>query len=1577
MIVIAFASLQIIARPAGAAGVDQGWGTAAPLVIHQQGNAFAPVVAADSSGNAIVMWSQNMGNRETLWANQFTPLGGGRWAGPTELANGPYDTYGGADIAFDGSGNAMAVYTQWDSGSGYTIFARRYFSGCCWSQPTKIDNTAYSWAYLPYVAMNAGGTAFAVWTEWDGRWSIYANRFAGGAWGNEVRIETNAGGRDASTGDIAVDPSGNAMAIWTENDGIRDNVAVNRYIAGTGWAGPVLIDGTPYDAGGPHVALDGTGNGNAVWHQWDGSSWTIYAARFTTGGGWAPPVVIDSSSAFGSGWPAIATNPAGTMFAVWQQYDGSYNSEYANRFSGGAWAPSATLLETLPGDVGWQDVTVDTAGNAYAVWSQLLPTGKAYAARFNAGTSTWGPAGRLDSASGQPYETRAAIDGSGNAFAVWRQNDGTRDSIYADRYTGAWGGNVRVERDDAGSIRQLGLSVNANGQAVAAWTQDDGGIWNVYASAKEPYYGWWINSIPMELSSTGDAEQPRVAMSATGQGFVVFRQWDGSAWSIYANKMPSWSSNPTLLETRSGDAGDPQVGADSNGNAMAIWSQNDGTAFSIYTSYYSVSLGSWGPATLLDTLPWDAWWSSVQFDKNGNAIAIWYEFDGSSWTIFADRWVGGVWQGARALESSARDDSAPRLSVSPSGDAAAAWIEFDGAYNRIYGSHYSASTDSWGTPALLTAPISGDAINPWVATDYYGNAIVVFQQWSGSSWQIWAAWNYGTNWYGPQPLNYNPGDQSNPTIAETLNGHAVATWDQWDGTQYRIWSARWDPVQGWVGIAPVESGSMSAVDPIVGVDAGGQADVVYQQYDGERWLPWTNHFTVRDGSPLLTLFSPLEGAVTNNANFFVSGQTDPGLVVYVDGTPVTAGPYGNFGTVATLPEGVHTFFIYVSNAGQTTYAYRTVTVDLTPPSLTITSPTVTLTKDPNVYVAGRTEPGATVAVDGIRAAVDASGNFGLVDGLGEGTNVIPVTATDAAGNSVTRSVSITLDTNPPALALTSPTPGLTNNPSVTVAGTTEVGAVVRVDGTVTPVDGSGRFTRTVSLPDGAHTFDVTSADPAGNVNERFAAVTVDTAKPSLTLTSPTPNSITNSPIVTVTGYTEIGAQVTVNGVAVTPDVMGGFSVDLAMSDGQHTISVAARDAAGNVATASTTVIVDTKAPTLVVTAPATTLTNNPSVTVAGTTEPGATLTVDGTPVTVGPTGSFSTTVTLPEGAHTFDIVAVDGAGNIAKTSVTVTVDTTAPSVAITTPTTGLLTNNPVVSVYGSAEPGARVVVNGMAVDNPAGNWFTRLALAEGLNAIRADARDAAGNTATTSISVTLDVTPPELSLGSPSDGAITNNRNVLVSGITEPGATLTVDGAAVSVGPTGAFGTTVALADGPHVFTVIATDPAGNAVRATPSVTVDTVAPPITIATPTSGSTVTVPTVTVAGTTEPGARVVVNGYSVIASTSGAFSIRLALLSGANAITVTATDEAGNTGSDSVSVTYTDPVPGLRQQLNDTKSDLGTTNANLASLGTETLVLLVLLVASLALGAFQFVQIRKLGSEKGPRRAEGPTPPPPD
>lgn len=128
-------------------------------------------------------------------------------------------------------------------------------------------------------------------------------------------------------------------------------------------------------------------------------------------------------------------------------------------------------------------------------------------------------------------------------------------------------------------------------------------------------------------------------------------------------------------------------------------------------------------------------------------------------------------------------------------------------------------------------------------------------------------------------------------------------------------------------------------------------------------------------------------------------------------------------------------------------------------------------------------------------------------------------------------------------------------------------------------------------------------------------------------------------------------------------------------------------------------------------------------------------------------------------------------------------------------------------------------------------------LPDGTNTIKCDASDYDGNIGVQrSVSFIVDTVPPELSVTSPVNNLITNNKLVTVSGtakdVTSPEITVSVklnNGAEqdVSVGSNGVFSTTLTLSEGANTILVKAIDAAGKSSTVTRTVTLDTKAPVI------------------------------------------------------------------------------------------------------------------------------------------------------
>ena len=424
-----------------------------------------------------------------------------------------------------------------------------------------------------------------------------------------------------------------------------------------------------------------------------------------------------------------------------------------------------------------------------------------------------------------------------------------------------------------------------------------------------------------------------------------------------------------------------------------------------------------------------------------------------------------------------------------------------------------------------------------------------------------------------------------------------------------------------------------------------------------------------------------------------------------------------------------------------------------------------------------------------------------------------------------------------------------------------VGPAITAGACTTPWD-------TRSLSNGVHTVTAVARDSAGNAVWALPAVVTvsnlsggDTVAPVIGLTSPSAGAVvTGTVTVTAVATDNVGVTgiwFTLDGATLGSETSGGQAAlpwaTTGTSNGSHVLRALARDAAGNVTTsAAVTVTVnnvslDSTAPTVSLSAPASGATVSGTVTVSATASDNVGVssvqfTLDGT--NLGPADTSSpfaiswTTTGASNGSHVLRAVARDAAGNVTTSaSRTVTVsnvaDTTSPSVSLSAPASGATVSG-TVTMSATASDNVGVASVQFTLDGtnlgPADttspfsiSWNTG-ATANGPHTLRAVARDAAGNTTTsTARTVTVsnsvtDTTQPTVSIAAPSAGSTVTGTTTITASASDnvgvAGVQFKLDGVDFGTEDTSApyqvVWNTTTFVNGTHSLTAVARDGAGN-----------------------------------------------------------------------------------------------------------------------------------------------------------------------
>ena len=292
-------------------------------------DAANPKVAFDSAGNALVVWAQDDAGIDSIWVNYYDKNGAG-WtpANAVTIESSALVAYT-PNIAFDDTDTAIAVWVQ-DNGTNDVVHAAR-FANSAWSSAIELSDDASDASIIanrrPAIAMDNNGNAIVVWEQPDaGVDSIWASYFNGTSWSTAESIDSND--FTCRYQHIAFSNDGNAIALWRHNGRIR----FNTYTVGSGWGTDTQVESGADSTSFPDLAVDSNGNAIAVWRQNSNSVSSAWASRFVSGTGWSTPELLETDDVNSAASISAVISKNGNAFAYWQQSDGAANSIWAIPF---------------------------------------------------------------------------------------------------------------------------------------------------------------------------------------------------------------------------------------------------------------------------------------------------------------------------------------------------------------------------------------------------------------------------------------------------------------------------------------------------------------------------------------------------------------------------------------------------------------------------------------------------------------------------------------------------------------------------------------------------------------------------------------------------------------------------------------------------------------------------------------------------------------------------------------------------------------------------------------------------------------------------------------------------------------------------------------------------------------------------------------------------------------------------------------------------------------------------------------------------------------------------------------------
>ncbi len=583
-----------------------------------------------------------------------------------------------------------------------------------------------------------------------------------------------------------------------------------------------------------------------------------------------------------------------------------------------------------------------------------------------------------------------------------------------------------------------------------------------------------------------------------------------------------------------------------------------------------------------------------------------------------------------------------------------------------------------------------------------------------------------------------------------------------------------------------------------------------------------------DMPPVISSAVPIN--TTNNAQISVeltdnsdgSGIDNGSIVLIIDGIDETRNAVITGSSISIKPvikDGLHEVRLTVSDkAGNTAAANWNFTLDTTPPEITI-SIISTLTNQTVVPIikavdARDTRPIIAVLLDGI--PYDGSPI------ASEGEHILTVTASDDLGNTAIQTINFTIDKTPPSIS----TAGAENDGFYNVSRTIFYVVTDNID--VAPLISANYLSGAVFNDENDYFVQITAKDHTGNTANKILNFTIDKTPPIVNITSPINDSYVGY-IVKITGTaTDLHmktASLDIDNITIS-NATEYLWDSTKVPDGEHEIRLNAEDKAGNTASTSVKVKVDNTPPDILNITPQDKSVVNSTYSISADYSDSSSgidinsfsILIDGIDETrnaVVTNASMWYKSSLQDGEHILKLSVNDTVGNSRIVMTSFELDTTPPEVKINSPANNSFVRQ-TVTVSGMANDlhldAVYLEIDGIKVSSTSTYAWDTVTAKDGTHDIKLNAVDIVNNSASISINVIVDNTPPVIQI-SPSNGTEFYSDQYLMIDYNATDATSSVMSSAVLDGAAITKGDIIDLRNlsiGSHTIRVNSNDNAGN-----------------------------------------------------------------------------------------------------------------------------------------------------------------------
>ena len=387
------------------------------------------------------------------------------------------------------------------------------------------------------------------------------------------------------------------------------------------------------------VAVDPVGDAVAVWVATDYSKYWVEAASRPAGGQWGSPVTIsppgpEQYHCEYCSLPQVAMDASGKAYVAWSWYDpvnGTRKILLKTRAANGVWGAVSSVLGTAPFAENAR-ITANASGALAVVWTEYDAPRTVVKAWFRPTSGLFVPVQTISPLTTDSYHPQVAIDGAGKALAVWGETPDGTPANEVEQYStrGTEGSCADAQNLSGAGVYESDLAMDAAGDAVVAWSHEDSmGNSGVEIVSRAAGATAWGSAHPLSTTRCCGAYtyEPAVAIATGGLATAVFDHYDGAHLVIQeltrTTAGGTWGAAHSL-SLGGVNSNHPKVAIGANGETIAAWARGG----SVVQAAARSPGGAWGSTTDAAPEAVESFDPVVAVDPSGDGVLAWRNYDG-------------------------------------------------------------------------------------------------------------------------------------------------------------------------------------------------------------------------------------------------------------------------------------------------------------------------------------------------------------------------------------------------------------------------------------------------------------------------------------------------------------------------------------------------------------------------------------------------------------------------------------------------------------------------------------------------------------------------------------------------------------------------------------------------------------------------------------------------------------------------------------------------------------------------------------------------------------------------------------